>query len=135
MAATKGHVVLDTCAVVWWTLAPTKLSQAAVEVCGSLDRRAPAVVSSISIWEIGLLARRGRIRLGVSLSDYVNKLHKAPAIDVIPVDAETWVANVELDWPHADPADRTIVALAKSLGARLVTSDREIRDFYPLAIW
>ena len=43
--------------------------------------------------------------------------------------------NLELDWDHKDPADRTIVATAMLLSSSLVTSDRMIKQFYAEAVW
>jgi PIN domain nuclease of toxin-antitoxin system len=42
---------------------------------------------------------------------------------------------VEQELPHADPADRIIVATARSLGAQLVTADNLLRKALPFAIW
>ena len=52
-----------------------------------------------------------------------------------PVDVLTWIKNIELDWDHRDPADRTIVATASLHACPLVTSDSAIRAFYSQTIW
>jgi PIN domain nuclease of toxin-antitoxin system len=46
-----------------------------------------------------------------------------------------WLDNLDLEWEHSDPADRTIVAVATSLACPLISSDRVIADFYPKTIW
>jgi len=43
--------------------------------------------------------------------------------------------TLELDWDHADPADRSIVATARLYDDILVTADRRILGFYPKAQW
>lgn len=40
-----------------------------------------------------------------------------------------------LEWPHPDPADRTIVATASLNDIPIVTKDQIIREFYPQTIW
>lgn len=70
-----------------------------------------------------------------SIREYARGLAEVERVTVRPVDTDTWLANVELDWEHRDPADRTIVALAQLASARLVTSDRLILDFYSRAVW
>jgi PIN domain nuclease of toxin-antitoxin system len=45
------------------------------------------------------------------------------------------IENIELEWEHRDPADRTIVATARHFGCPLVTPDARILAFYPRAIW
>lgn len=54
---------------------------------------------------------------------------------LLAVDEDTWVASVELNWQHNDPADRVIVATAQMLNAPLVASDGVIRAFYPQSVW
>ena len=48
---------------------------------------------------------------------------------------KTWLKNLQLDWPHRDPADRTIVTTATLLSCPLITSDGVIRSFYAETIW
>lgn len=92
-------------------------------------------VSSISIWEIGLLCQRQRLELGMSLREFVERLSETSVVDVVPVSADGWMASLDLDWEHRDPADRVIVALALRSGADLVTADERIRGFYPRTVW
>jgi PIN domain nuclease of toxin-antitoxin system len=125
-------VVLDTSALLYWTLDPEKLSGAARKAIEEEDR---LVVSSISIWEIALKLKRGELQIPLPLGDYVERLLRLESLEIQPVDVQTWLDNVDLNWEHRDPADRTIVAMAARLGCPLVSSDSTIMEFYPLAIW
>ncbi len=125
-------LVLDTSALIFRTLAPARLTAKAKAACDRADR---IVVSSISIWEIGLKVRNKALHLPMSLADYVTTLQGIRRLALTPVDTATWLDNLALDWTHKDPADRTIVATAQRLDAPLVTSDRTIRAFYSKAIW
>lgn len=125
-------VVLDTSALLRWTLRPDLLTQAAREVIEQADR---LVVSAVSVWEIALKVKRGRLDLQRSLEDYVSVLETLSALEIRPVDTQTWLDNVALDWEHRDPADRTIVATAMQFDCPLVTSDRVIADYYGKVIW
>jgi len=111
---------------------PIKLSPAARKAIDSASR---LVVSSISIWEIALKVKRGKLVLPLSVSDYVERLQRLEKLDILSVDVQTWLDNLALDWDHRDPADRTIVAIATRLDCPLVTSDRVIADFYSATIW
>ena len=93
------------------------------------------MISSISIWEIGLKVKRETLVLPLPVSDYVERLKRVEGLRILPVDDRTWLRNVELDWSHRDPADRTIVATAMLDSSPLVTSDATIRSFYQRAIW
>ena len=124
-------VVLDTCAVLWLTLEPESLSLKAHKAIATADE---LIVSSISIWEIGLKATRNKIDLGTHFEDYVERLSMSSEIQILPVDHKMWMNSVLLDWKHRDPADRVIVALAEQFKAKLITDDVDINKFYELAI-
>ena len=125
-------IVLDTSALIFWTLDQEKLSPSATAVITEAD---DIIISSISIWEIGIKAKNGRLILPLSLREYLEKLKSVSLLSIKPVDEHIWLKNIELDWKNRDPADRTIVATASLLGCRLVTSDKRILDFYADAIW
>ena len=120
-------IVLDTSALLFWTLDPERLSPTAQETIKQADR---ILVSSISIWEIALKVKRRKLEIPLLITDYVERLQRLERLEILPVDVQTWLDNLELTWEHRDPADRTIVALAKGLACGLVSSDRVIADFY-----
>jgi PIN domain nuclease of toxin-antitoxin system len=93
------------------------------------------IISSISIWEIGLKAKRGHLVLRLPIAGYSEMLQMAARLEIAPVDVATWLRNLSLDWEHRVPADRTIVATATLLNCPLVTSDRVIRAYYRQSIW
>lgn len=128
-------ILLDTCALVWWTLDPERLSKRAAKACHEIDEEGKAVISSISIWEIGIKIRNGKLDLGMSIEAYHGLLNQLSTLEIVPVDAATWVKSVSLDWDHRDPADRTIVALGLLRDLKIVTSDVRIRRFRPGCIW
>ena len=125
-------IVLDTSALIFWTLDPVQLSAPARQAIEGEDR---LVVSSISVWEIALKVKRGKIELPLSIGDYVERLQRLEKLEILPVDARTWLDNLDLDWEHRDPADRNIVAIAARLDCPLVSSDGVIADFYLKTIW
>lgn len=125
-------IVLDTAALIYWTLDPERLSPPAQIAV----RESPKIsISSISIWEVALLVKRQKLILPLSIKEYVERLEKLASLEILPVDTQTWLDNLELDWEHRDPADRTIVALAKRLDCPLITPDQRILSFYEKAIW
>ena len=127
-------VVLDTCALIWWTLDRAKLSPSA-QTCLQDTNKYKFACSSISIWEIGIKIKRGKLDIGTTIEDYYHRLSRVTQLDILAVDATVWIGNISLDWEHKDPADRTIVATAKLHHAPLMTSDCNIRDFYANTIW
>jgi PIN domain nuclease of toxin-antitoxin system len=127
-------IVLDTCALLWWTLDPEKLSETAARACERISDEG-ACVSAISIWEIGIKIKKGKLDIGLDIKEYVFRLNIVENFGIVPVDETIWVENILLEWDHRDPADRTIVATAKLKGIPIVTKDQIIRDFYPDTIW
>ncbi len=127
-------VLLDTCALIWWTLDPDKLSEAALKACEEIHIKG-GIISSISLWEIGIKIKKGRIDIGITLGEYVSRLKQVEGLEIVPVDEDLWVKNISLDWDHKDPADRTIVATAALRDLPIVSKDRIIKNFYPNVIW
>ena len=125
-------VVLDTSALLFWTLDRPKLSAAAASAIADADR---ILVSSISIWEIGIKVSKGRLSIPVPVREYAERLQLVDRVEILPVDTETWLTNLDLQWEHRDPADRSIVATALLRSCPLVTSDTTIRAFYPQSVW
>lgn len=85
------------------------------------------LVSSISVWEIGMQALKGRIQLSMPLRDWVAKALSAPGISLLALDADTAAESTLLPGsPHGDPADRFLIAAARTKRLVLATRDRDI---------
>jgi PIN domain nuclease of toxin-antitoxin system len=125
-------IVLDTSALLYWTLDPAQLTQSAQQ---AIDQDERIVISSISVWEIALKVKRGKLKIPLTITDYAERLQKLNGLEILAVDVQNWIENLDLPWEHRDPADRTIVALAKRFDCPLVTSDRVIAYFYSKTIW
>ncbi len=128
-------IILDTCALIWWSLDPDKLSVPAKEACNQMEQQRNGLVSSIAIWEIAIKTKNKKLDLGVDLDEYVTCLQKSRVIRLVPVDELLWLKSVRLEWSHRDPADRIVVALAKTEQGSIITADQEIRAFYSDVIW
>ena len=96
-------LVLDTSALLYWTLDPEKLTQAAKD---AIDQSNQIVVIPISVWEIGLKVKRGKLEIPIPIDDYASRLQRLERLEILPVDVNTWLANLELNWEHRDPAVR-----------------------------
>jgi PIN domain nuclease of toxin-antitoxin system len=125
-------VMLDTSALLYWTFAPDELSARASQAIGEASQ---VIISSISIWEIGLKVKRGKLEIPLPVDAFVAKLQETDGVRIEPVTEATWLNNLALVWDHKDPADRTIVATASLLSCPLVTSDQEMRKSYSKAVW
>ena len=89
----------------------------------------PILVSDISLWEVATLHSLGRIRLTIPLRDWLEKAVAPPLVRRIGISPAIAAELATLpDSFHRDPADRIIVATARTLGATLLTKDRRIID-------
>ncbi len=87
-------------------------------------------VSAISVWEIGLLVAKNRITLSAPVKDWVEHATTLPGLHLHPLDWQGALESTLLPGaPHADPADRLLVATARVGGYTLVTRDRKILDY------
>ena len=115
-------LLLDTHIWIWSQVTPEKLSR---RVRRALENRANEVwLSSVSIWELILLVEKRRLTLGCDVGEWVRKA-VAPLREA-PLSTEIVLETVRFSLPHPDPADRFLVATARSLGLTLVTSDSRL---------
>jgi PIN domain nuclease of toxin-antitoxin system len=121
-------MLLDTCALLWWTTDLSKLSESVQRRIRSADK---VYVAAISIGEIATKVRKNKLDLPGSMREYLRRLNQISNLEIVAIDAALWVAASELKWANQDPADRLIVALAQRLGTSIVTKDKLIKKFYP----
>jgi PIN domain nuclease of toxin-antitoxin system len=92
-------------------------------------------VSTGTIWELLLKARKGKLRIGTdtvaSLKTWCAKLRAR----VVPVTDEHVYRAVRLQGLHKDPFDRLLVAQAQTEDLALVTSDSVLPDYHVETIW
>lgn len=130
--------VLDTQSLLWWINSSRKLSKKARnKIQSEIKKDEHLLVSSISIWEISLLIKRGRLKLTMDIFSWVEKIESLPYIQFIPVDNKIAAKSVMLPNPlHDDPADRIIIATSLLYGATLITSDKKILNYpHMKSVW
>jgi len=81
-------------------------------------------LSPISIWELTLLVEKHLMVLDCSVAEWVAKA--ALPLKEAPLTAEIVLETGRFSLPHHDPADRFLVATARSLGLTLVTADSRL---------
>ena len=128
--------LLDTHVWIWWMLGDPGLSRAEREALDALPAQARPVISDISLWEFATLVDLGRLRIEGSIDDWLRIAASPATVKIQPITPAV-VAEMNRLPPsfQRDPADRLIVATARSLKLPLATKDRKIRSAKLVPLW
>ena len=130
-------ILLDTHVWLWWINAPGRLSSRAAGAIANAVGSSGVRISTMSAWEVAMLATANRLVLDRDVRDWVAASEQLPFITFVPIDTTIAISSVLLPEPlHKDPADRLIAATAIALGLPLVTADQKLLDYPHLQpIW
>ena len=110
-------LLLDSSALLWLTVEPSQLASGALQ---RIDASARLFLSVVSVWELEIKARAGKLDIPADLWDELPAL----AIEVIAIELADAVAAARLPLHHRDPFDRMIIAQALARGLTIVTRDQ-----------
>ena len=126
-------VLLDTCTVIWATLAPSSLSQQAKETIA--DEGNVVLVSAASAWEIATKVRAGKLPGAEKLErDYLEVMEEA-GYTQLAIDTESALRAGRLVAEHRDPFDRMIAAQALALDVPVLSPDPQFDQFGVRRMW
>lgn len=117
-------LLLDTHVLLWSLLDSDQLSE---KIRTELERPANELwLSPVTIWEVHLLAEKGRILLKPDPSAWIQHI-----LDTIPfheaaVTHAVALMSRQIDLDHQDPADRFLAATAAIYELTLVTADERL---------
>lgn len=121
-------ILLDTHVLIWWVSGLQPLSARARRAVNEALKGGRVRASAISVLEIATAVRRGRLRLGLPVEEWLQHLGALPDLRIEPVTSEiAQLAGSIGDGLHGDPVDRIIVATARLLKCRLITADANLR--------
>ncbi len=121
-------ILFDTHAALWF--AAGKMSPRVALTLDAAATRDELLLSPISAWEIGLLVKRGRLRLAVPWRDFVRSIFTQRGVLTAALTPDIAAESTELSSEAGDdPADRIIIATAAAYRARLLTRDARIQEF------
>lgn len=83
-------------------------------------------LSPISVWELGMLEQRGRVRLSGGFRAWVEEAIRRFPLEEAPLNREVALVSREVELPHRDPADHFLAATALVYGLTLLTVDERL---------
>lgn len=120
-------LVLDTHVWIWLESDPDRLGESARSRIEQAARSGRLWVSVMSVWEIGMLVAKDRIRLSMPVDEWVRQASVTPGMQMLGVTPEIALESTRLpDTPHGDPIDRLLMASARVHNLTLVTADETI---------
>ncbi len=78
-------ILLDTCAIIWDALEKSQISKKALNAINKSDKFNALIISDISVWEIAMLIKKGRINIDTSASNFINLYLQTRNIAVIQI--------------------------------------------------
>lgn len=129
-------VLLDTHVWVWWLTPRSPLSRRERDALDALAARRELHISAISLWEVQMLHAKGRLELPLAFADWLEQAADERMLGVLPLDLAVLLALDSLPRSfHGDPADRLIVATARSRRIPLASHDATIRRSRAVTLW
>jgi PIN domain nuclease of toxin-antitoxin system len=113
-------ILLDTHVLIWLAQEPGKISVAAHTAIR--EAKGGLAISGITMWEMALLAARGRIYLTGTIEAFVEEICSRTVILPITPRIAALANQFPPSYPR-DPSDRLIGATAISEGIELITAD------------
>jgi PIN domain nuclease of toxin-antitoxin system len=120
-------ILMDTCAIIWDALQPQQLSSDALKAINNADAHNALIISDISLWEISMLIKKGRVEVNTSSANFINLFLQSRNVSVISISPE--IAELSVNFGRElnnDPADRIIAATSIIHNAQLVTADENL---------
>lgn len=121
-------ILMDTCAIIWDALEPSKLTEIATSAIEKADKHNALIIADISIWEISMLIKKGRIEVNSTAANFLNLFLQSRNVSVQSISPE--IAELSVNFSseiNNDPADRIIAATSIIHNSQLVTSDQNLR--------
>jgi PIN domain nuclease of toxin-antitoxin system len=123
-------MLLDT--HVWFraNVTPDRIRPAVRSAIAAAQMDRAIFLSVISIWELAILERDGRIRLTGGVDHWTRQALAKHGVTLLHYTPAIAIESVHLPSPmHKDPSDRILVATARIEKLTFVTSDKAIIKF------
>lgn len=121
-------IILDTHIWMWLEIEPEQIPKPILTI---METETVWVISAVSLWEVAMLNKKGRIVLPLPILQWLENLINRPHVLLLPLNAEIAVLSVDLPI-HSDPFDRVIAANSLYYRSYLATKDNLLRELKEL---
>ena len=123
-------ILIDTHVLIWAMQDEPRLGAEARIILERAAHEGGIGISAITVWEIAMLAQKGRLTFGREVGAWIEATLAQPGLSLIPIEPAMALDSVRLPGDfHADPADRLIIATARHEGWPLMTADVAILNY------
>jgi PIN domain nuclease of toxin-antitoxin system len=117
-------LLLDTHIWIWSQLSPERIAPRIRKKMTA--SQSELWLSPVSVWELLLLSERGRLKLPISVGQWVERFFDKVPVREAPLTREVALASRTVQLEHEDPADRFLAATAAVYDLTLVTADERL---------
>ena len=126
-------VLVDTHTFLWALLNDHRLSGKSKQVLRSDDHE--LVFSLVSLWEIAIKIKTGKLNTIGSSITYIRDEMKAYGMELLPIRYEHILALEQLPHHHGDPFDRLLIAQSITESLSVLTDDGVFKRYGVKVIW
>jgi PIN domain nuclease of toxin-antitoxin system len=127
------RVLVDTHTFIWDLQANPRSSRKAIEMLRSDSSE--LVFSLVSIWEIAIKIKIGKLNTIGSSVAYIRDEMSAYGMELLPIRYEHILQLEVLPTHHGDPFDRMLIAQAIAESLPILTGDPKFRSYPVKLIW
>lgn len=126
-------ILLDTVTFLWIIKGSKRLSQKAKRLY--LDKKNKIYLSSVSVWEMVVKYKLGKLPLPNSPAQFIPKQRYIHGIEPLPLEENDTLELEALPNIHFDPFDRMLICQARARNLTILTSDNLIHSYPVKTAW
>ena len=126
-------ILLDTVTFLWIITGSEELSKMAKGIY--LDKKKDIYFSSVSMWEIIVKYKLGKLPLPQKPSIYIPRQREIHSIEQIGLEESDVTELEKLPDIHKDPFDRMLIRQAKARDLTILTPDKTITSYPVKTAW
>ncbi len=127
------RLLLDTHTFLWFIEGSLNLSDVARNLIE--DQAIQRFLSVASLWEMSIKVSIGKLELGMTFTELVEREVYGNAIELLEIQPEHLDELAKLPFHHKDPFDRLMIAQSLAEGIPILTKDGAFRSYPVTLLW